>query len=88
MCDTKKIEVELPEIVFEELERRAGEHKLSFNAELVSVLEEYFTLPEEVLETGANIAELKSQLRQLMEETSDFETEVIRRIKLLFHLPT
>jgi plasmid stability protein len=88
MSDTKKVEVELPERVFELLEINSKEHGHSFNTELVSVLEEYLSLPEEVLETGADIAELKSQLRQLKEETSDFEAEVNRRIKLLFHLST
>jgi plasmid stability protein len=88
MINPKKVESELPEIVFGELERRAGEHGRSFNAELVSVLEEYLTLPEEVLEMGDDIAGIKSHLQQLKEETSDFEAEVSRRIKLLLHLPT
>jgi plasmid stability protein len=87
MINPKKVEVELPESVFELLKDRAKEHGHSFDAELVSVLEEYFTLPEEILETGADIADLKSQLRQLKEETSDFEAEITRRIKLLLHLP-
>jgi hypothetical protein len=88
MCDTIKIEVEILEIVFGVLAESAKEHGQSFNAELVSVLEEYFILPEEVREAGADIAELKSQLQQLKEETSDFEAEITRRINLLFHLST
>jgi hypothetical protein len=82
------IEIGVPEILLSVLETEAKQAGRTVPEEAVALLEEYLGTPEEVRALMDDLTSLKHEYRDIRAFSKELESEVSRRIKVLFHLDT
>jgi hypothetical protein len=82
------IQIEVDDALFSVLENLASQHHTTIPEEVVSALVEYLGTPEEVRSLMDDLTSLRMEYSDIRAFSNELESEVSRRIKLLFHLPT
>jgi hypothetical protein len=81
-----KIEIEVDDILASVLEDLASQHGTTISEEIVTLLVEYLGTPEEIRRLMDDLTALKLEYKDMRAFSNELESEVRRRINLLFHL--